>query len=158
MLQFLFDTDHLTLYQYKHPPLMQRFAQQPADSVAICPINISDSQHEVFDKPSKALCRDGNLRVLREAAYRPCERLVTMSEAKEGWFTSITITCVVTNGFVIPSSPLPEGAEVEILLHPVRQAVTPELQEEFDCWERAGTGTIEMVETLAEEMETDAKR
>jgi tRNA(fMet)-specific endonuclease VapC len=42
MLQFLFDTDHLTLYQHKHPPLMQRFALQPADSVAICPINIEE--------------------------------------------------------------------------------------------------------------------
>jgi tRNA(fMet)-specific endonuclease VapC len=42
MPQFLFDTDHLTLYQYKHPPLMQRFAQEPADSVAICPINIEE--------------------------------------------------------------------------------------------------------------------
>src|SRR5207249_487527 len=42
MPQFLFDTDHLTLYQHKHPPLMQRFALQPADSVAICPINIEE--------------------------------------------------------------------------------------------------------------------
>ena len=42
MPQFLFDTDHLTLYQYKHPPLMQRFAQEFADSVAICPINIEE--------------------------------------------------------------------------------------------------------------------
>jgi tRNA(fMet)-specific endonuclease VapC len=42
MPQFLFDTDHLTLYQHMHPPLMQRFAQEPADSVAICPINIEE--------------------------------------------------------------------------------------------------------------------
>ena len=43
MLRFLFDTDHLTLYQYKHPPLMQRIALQPADSVALCPINIEET-------------------------------------------------------------------------------------------------------------------
>ena len=43
MLQFLFDTDHLTLYQHKHPPLLQRIALQPADSVAICPINIEET-------------------------------------------------------------------------------------------------------------------
>ena len=43
MVQFLFDSDHLTLYQHKHPPLMQRFALQPADLVAICPINIEES-------------------------------------------------------------------------------------------------------------------
>jgi tRNA(fMet)-specific endonuclease VapC len=42
MPQFLFDTDHLTLYQYKHPKLMQRFALQPANAVAICPINIEE--------------------------------------------------------------------------------------------------------------------
>jgi hypothetical protein len=39
---FLFDTHHLTLYQHKHPPLMQRFAQPPADSVAIYQINIEE--------------------------------------------------------------------------------------------------------------------
>jgi tRNA(fMet)-specific endonuclease VapC len=43
MLHYLFDTDHLTLYQHKHPPLMQRMALQPADSVAICPINIEET-------------------------------------------------------------------------------------------------------------------
>jgi tRNA(fMet)-specific endonuclease VapC len=43
MLQFLFDTDHLTLYQHKHPPLMQQIFLHPADSVAICPINIEET-------------------------------------------------------------------------------------------------------------------
>ena len=70
---------------------------------------------------------------------------------------STTITGVVTNGVVVPSSPLPEGISVEIHL-PVRPEVTPELQEEFDGWERAGAGTIEMVERLAEEMEANEKR
>ena len=42
MPQFLFDTDHLTFFQYKHPPLMQRLAIEPADAVAICPINIEE--------------------------------------------------------------------------------------------------------------------
>jgi hypothetical protein len=36
----------------------------------------SDRQHDAFDNPAKALCRAGNLRVLREAAYRPRGRLV----------------------------------------------------------------------------------
>ncbi len=43
MPQFLFDTDHLTLFQHKHPVLMQRLARQPADAVAICPINIEET-------------------------------------------------------------------------------------------------------------------
>ena len=31
--------------------------------------DLSDRQHDAFDNPSKARCREGNLRVLREAAY-----------------------------------------------------------------------------------------
>jgi hypothetical protein len=62
-----------------------------------------------------------------------------------------TITGVVTNGVIIPHSPLPEGAKVEIRLQPARLNVPPDLQEEIDDWERAGAGTVEMVETLAEE-------
>jgi hypothetical protein len=69
---------------------------------------------------------------------------------------STTITGVVTNGVVVPSSPLPEGAQVEIHLQ-VRPEVTPELQEEFDGWQRASAGTLEMVERLAEEMEANEK-
>ena len=30
MLRFLLDTDHLTLYQYQHPPLMRQIAIHPA--------------------------------------------------------------------------------------------------------------------------------
>lgn len=43
MPQFLFDTDHLTLFQYKHLPLMQRIAAQAPDSITICPINIEET-------------------------------------------------------------------------------------------------------------------
>jgi hypothetical protein len=71
---------------------------------------------------------------------------------------SSTIMGVVTNGVIVPNSPLPEGARVEIRLRPARPEVTPDLQEEFDGWERAGAGTIEMVERLAEEMEANEKR
>ena len=71
---------------------------------------------------------------------------------------SSTVTGIVTNGVVVPSSPLPEGAHVEIHMQPAASEISPELQEEFDGWERAGAGTIEMVERLAEEMEADEKR
>jgi tRNA(fMet)-specific endonuclease VapC len=43
MIRFLFDTDHLTLFHHKHPPLMQRIAAEPAGSVAICPVNIEET-------------------------------------------------------------------------------------------------------------------
>jgi hypothetical protein len=69
-----------------------------------------------------------------------------------------TVTGVVANGVVIPSSALPEGAQVEIRLKVNRPEVPPELQEEFDAWERAGAGSIEMVERLAEEIEANEKR
>ena len=71
---------------------------------------------------------------------------------------SSTITGVVTNGVIVPNSPLPEGARVEIRLQSVRPEVTPDLREELDGWERAGAGTIELVERLAEEMEANEKR
>jgi hypothetical protein len=71
---------------------------------------------------------------------------------------STIITGVVTNGVVVPNLPLPEGAQVEIHLEPLRPAVPVEVQEEFDGWERAGAGTVEMVERLAEEMDADEKR
>ena len=71
---------------------------------------------------------------------------------------STTISGVVTNGVVIPSSPLPEGARVEIQLLAASLEIAPDLQEEFDGWERAGAGTVEMVERLAEGMEADEKR
>jgi hypothetical protein len=31
--------------------------------------DLSDRQHDVFDNPAKMACREGNLRVLREAAF-----------------------------------------------------------------------------------------
>ena len=31
--------------------------------------NLSDRQHDAFDNPAKMACREGNLRVLREAAF-----------------------------------------------------------------------------------------
>ena len=43
MLQFLFDTDHLTLFQHKHPSLMRNIALQSADAIGICPNNIEET-------------------------------------------------------------------------------------------------------------------
>ena len=61
----------------------------------------------------------------------------------------------VKNGVVIPNVLLPEGANVELFVHESPAEITPELQEELDAWERAGAGTVEMVERLAEEMDAD---
>ena len=71
---------------------------------------------------------------------------------------SITVAGFVKNGVVVPNMPLPEGAWVEVHFNEAPIEVTPELQEEFDGWERAGAGTLEMIERLAEEMEANEKR
>jgi tRNA(fMet)-specific endonuclease VapC len=55
MLQFLLDTDHLTLYQHQHLPLMQRIARHPADSVAICPINIEETMRGRLGRLARVL-------------------------------------------------------------------------------------------------------
>jgi hypothetical protein len=71
---------------------------------------------------------------------------------------STTITGIVANGVVVPSSPLPEGARVDIHLQLIRPEVPPKLPGEFNDWEREGAGTVEMIERLAEAMEANEKQ
>jgi hypothetical protein len=63
----------------------------------------------------------------------------------------------VKNGVVVPNAPLPEGAFVEVhVLHgPIE--VPPELQAELAAWQRAGAESLQLVERLAREGETDEK-
>jgi len=42
MLQFLFDTDHLTLYHHKHSALLARLAQHATGAVGISPVSIEE--------------------------------------------------------------------------------------------------------------------
>jgi tRNA(fMet)-specific endonuclease VapC len=62
MPQFLFDTDHLTLYHHQHPALMQRIAAQPADSIGICPINIEETMRGRLAVLARALTGDKHVR------------------------------------------------------------------------------------------------
>ncbi len=61
----------------------------------------------------------------------------------------MSITGFVKNGVVVPSTPLPEGALVEV--HVVRGPidVPPELQAELGAWQQAGAEALELVERLA---------
>jgi tRNA(fMet)-specific endonuclease VapC len=43
MPQFLFDTDHLTLYEHGHAAVRQRHAAEPAGAVAISPVSIQET-------------------------------------------------------------------------------------------------------------------
>lgn len=70
---------------------------------------------------------------------------------------STTITGVVTNGVVVPNSPLPEGAQVEIHLNDALE-VAPELQEEMAAWQQGSAEALALVERLADDGEADEKR
>ena len=50
----------------------------------------------------------------------------------------VVIPGFVKNGLVVPrgNAPLPEGAQVEIVIPSLE--LTPELRAEFEAWERAG--------------------
>jgi hypothetical protein len=71
---------------------------------------------------------------------------------------SVTITGVVKNGVIVPSQALPEGLNVEIHLKDGPPQVSPELQEEFDAWDRASADSLELVERLAKEIDANDKR
>jgi hypothetical protein len=71
---------------------------------------------------------------------------------------SATIAGVVKNGVVVPNTPLPEGAYVEIHLREGPPPVPPELQEELTAWQQASANALELVERLARESAGDEKR
>lgn len=70
---------------------------------------------------------------------------------------STSITGIVTNGVVVPSSPLPEWAVVEIQLNGVL-IIPPDLQEELAAWQQGGAEALALVERLAEEEDAHEKR
>jgi hypothetical protein len=65
---------------------------------------------------------------------------------------------VVKDGRVVPSSPLPEGAQVEIRLSDPSWDVPEDLRAEFEAWDRASAGSLELVERPAQEGGTDEAR
>lgn len=71
---------------------------------------------------------------------------------------SITIAGVVKNGVIIPNSPLPEGAHVEIHLGDESTDMPQELQDDLLAWQHASADALELVERLAKESDTDEKR
>ena len=75
-----------------------------------------------------------------------------------GFLVDSIVSGIVKGGLVVPSSPLPEGAQVEIRLREAPLEVPPELQEELQAWQRGSANALEMVERLAQEMEANEKR
>ena len=70
----------------------------------------------------------------------------------------MTVWGVVKEGCVVPSSPLPEGAHVEIRVADPPDGVTEDLRAEFEAWDRAGANALELVEHLARGGEVDEAR
>jgi hypothetical protein len=68
-----------------------------------------------------------------------------------------TIGGIVKQGIVVPNSPLPEGARVEIRICEPSESST-ELQAEFEAWDRASADALELVERLAKEDEAHEAR
>jgi hypothetical protein len=65
---------------------------------------------------------------------------------------------IVRDGRVVPDTPLPEGARVEVRLVEPTPAVPPDLQAEFEAWGRASDRALELVEGVAPEGQADAAR
>lgn len=63
MLRFLFDTDHLTLYQHRHPQLMQRMALQRPDAVGVSAVTVEESMRGRLASLSQAA--SGPRRIVR---------------------------------------------------------------------------------------------
>jgi hypothetical protein len=64
-----------------------------------------------------------------------------------------TVWGVVREGRVIPNSPLPEGAHVEIRLADPPASVPEELQAEIEAWGRASDKALDLVERLAHRLD-----
>jgi hypothetical protein len=68
------------------------------------------------------------------------------------------VSGVVKNGLIVPSSPLPEGARVEILVAEARLDISADLQAEFEAWDRSSSDALALVEQLAIEGESNEAR
>jgi tRNA(fMet)-specific endonuclease VapC len=63
MLQFLLDTDHLTLYDQGHPRLTQRLAMYPKNTIAVSVVTVEESLRGRLGALSRSL--DGPTRIRR---------------------------------------------------------------------------------------------
>src|ERR1700722_12156928 len=76
---------------------------------------LANRHFDALANPAKAQCATVNRRVPREAAL-PSPPAAHYNERRKESFMSTTITGVVTDGVVVPNSPQPEGAKVEVIV------------------------------------------
>jgi tRNA(fMet)-specific endonuclease VapC len=63
MLRFLFDTDHLTLYEHGHSPLLQRVGRLAFGELGVCAVTVEESFRGRLAALAQA--RDGATRIRR---------------------------------------------------------------------------------------------
>ena len=63
MLRFLFDTDHLTVHDYRHPQLMQRMVLPPPDAVGVSAVTAEETLRGRLAALPQA--QDGSWRIVR---------------------------------------------------------------------------------------------
>lgn len=71
---------------------------------------------------------------------------------------STSIRGVVKDGVIVPSTPLPEGVEVEIQLCGTQELVSVDMgassQSEFEAWQLANESTLNSIGQAVEQTET----
>ena len=93
MLQFLFDTDHLTLFQHSHPSVMARLVLLPPVSVGISPISMEEALRGRLAQIARA--KSGYLRIQAYAHFVATVQLlfqlpiVAFDFASEGHFQQL---------------------------------------------------------------------
>src|SRR5687768_1588139 len=78
MLSFLFDTDHLTLYEHSHPTVCRRLGSQPRYLVGISDVTAEEAIRGRLAAVSRA--RDGATRIQRYAQLRGTLHLLQQFE------------------------------------------------------------------------------
>src|ERR1700686_718384 len=80
---------------------------------------LSDCQHDAFDNPAKMACREGNLRVLREAAFLLWED-ADRTRLRCDWCELMGATGLLTLDLLEHQGVLPPGGFVGLDLDPGR--------------------------------------
>jgi tRNA(fMet)-specific endonuclease VapC len=90
MLRFIFDTDHLTLFEQGHGPLRQRLTQVPPDAVGVSVITVEESLRGRLGHVARA--KNGPERIRRYANLASSVQLfqqfsvLPFNQAAEDWF------------------------------------------------------------------------
>jgi hypothetical protein len=71
---------------------------------------------------------------------------------------TITIAGVVTDGKIVPTSALPEGSEVLIVVPEGSDAEESELQAELSAWRQGNAKALQLIEEITEAEDAEAQR